>query len=383
MVWDTSASPTASGAAAAAAGRCTAVLRQTEWMTAVAFSPDGHTLASGSVAKELRIWDVAACEAEHAAAVGGSGGTAAIVLSAAAAHTADVTCVAVSPDGGLLATASEDKTVIVWQVGGGDAGLRWRATLEGHFKCVTGVAWAPPGPPGAPPRLASVSDDLTVRIWELLPATPSALALMPNGDNGNNGNNGNGGGGGGGGGTTRRASSGGAPALLARCVATLVGHTDRIRGVAWSPDTAGGGALASGAEDNHVRLWDARSGTCTATLWGHSNYVTCVSYSPADGGSSVTSAAQDHTIRVWDTASHKCVRTLQGHDHYVNALSYSPCGGLLASASCDKSVRLWDHDTGMCVAVLRGHTDTVNSIAFAPLEDEAAGGGGRGAGRGG
>ncbi|GIM11874.1 hypothetical protein Vretimale_15343, partial [Volvox reticuliferus] len=336
-IWDvTSTLAVTSGAATAATAvsvQCTAILRQGEWVTAVNFSPDGRALASGSVAKELRLWDAAACEAEFAAAA-----------TSAIAHTGDVTCVALSPDGMLLATASQDRTVRLYD----SDNAQWLATLTGHDGCVTCVAWAPV-PPQDPststaisllPRLASVSHDLTIRIWDI---------DLGSGD----------------------------AAIKATCSQTLLGHTDRIRSVAWSP--AGDGHLATGAEDNHVCLWKINSGggggggggaggggKCLATLWGHGNYVTSVSYCPADGGRTVTSASQDGTIRVWDTATCQTIRTLRGHDHYVNHVSYTPCGVLLASAACDQTVRLWEHATGKCVAVLSGHTHFVNYVAFEP-----------------
>ncbi|GIL63108.1 hypothetical protein Vafri_17234 [Volvox africanus] len=371
-IWDMAPTLAGGGGAATAMSvQCTAIVRQGEWLTAVSFSPDGRSLASGSVAKELRLWDVAACEAEFAAACKAAkaaaaagdgaigtpgkitqkssktlnstdGGEAAAAAAAAAthavAHTGDVTCVALSPDGTLLATASQDRTVRLYD----SDSAQWLATLAGHDGCVTCVAWAPlpPTPPSTStstsllPRLASVSHDLTIRIWDV-------------------------------------DLGGGDAAVKATCSETLPGHTDRIRSVAWSP--AGDGHLATGAEDNHVCLWKISrggggggGGKCLATLWGHGNYVTCVAYCPADGGRTLTSASEDGTIRVWDTATCQTVRTLRGHDHYVNHVSYTPCGALLASAACDQTVRLWEHATGKCVAVLSGHTHFVNYVAFEP-----------------
>ncbi|KAG2490965.1 hypothetical protein HYH03_010641 [Edaphochlamys debaryana] len=395
-VWDTSVNlaSNASPAAAAAACRATAVLRQTEWMTAVAFSPDCRTLVSGSVAKEIRIWDVQACENEHAASAAQAAAAAAAVAAvlnpaggfpgksgmsglkagltsqkklaaisqkklgfgdddapaagpldgASGFHTADVTCVAVSPDGSLVATASEDHTVHLY-----DAGTaKWRCTIKAHDACVTCVAWAP-HVPGSEPRLASVSHDLTVKVWD--------LELPPK-------------------------NQPGGP-ITAACAATLSGHTDRVRSVAWSP--AADGMLASGAEDNHVRLWDTERQACEATMWGHGNYVTCVAYCPADRGASLASSSQDFTVRIWDTGEHKCLRILHGHDHYINHITYTPCGTRLASAACDQSIKIWEHSSGKCLATLRGHTHFVNCVAFAPVDsagEGADGGGGRG-GRGG
>ncbi|KIX03991.1 uncharacterized protein Z518_07544 [Rhinocladiella mackenziei CBS 650.93] len=237
------------------------------FVNSVAFSPDGTTIASGSGDRLVRIWDAAT-------------GT---QLWELAGHTDPAYCVAFSPNGTTIASGSVDRSVRIWDAATGTQ-LR---KLAGHRDLVSSVAFSPDGT-----TIASGSRDKSVRIWDAATGTP---------------------------------------------LWELTGHKYLVNSVAFSPD---GTTIASGSGDRSVRIWDATTGTQLRGLVGHTDPACCVAFSP--NGTTIASGSVDRSVRIWDAATGTPLRKLAGHRDWVNSVAFSPDGTTIASGSRDQSVRIWN-----------------------------------------
>jgi WD40 repeat protein len=175
--------------------------------------------------------------------------------------------------------------------------------LTGHSQSVQSVVFSPDGT-----RLASCSDDNTVRLWD--------------------------------------AHTGGAIGD------PMVGHTDSVNSVVFSSD---GTHLASCSHDDTVRLWDAHTGGAIGDpMVGHTFSVNSVVFSP--DGTRLASCSFDNTVRLWDARTGGAIGDpMVGHTDSVNSVVFSPDGTRLASYSFDNTVRLWDAHTGGAIGDPIGH----------------------------
>ncbi|NEP35876.1 caspase family protein, partial [Moorena sp. SIO3B2] len=163
-----------------------------------------------------------------------------------------------------------------------------------------------------------------------------------------------------------------------KLIRTLPGHTGPVNSVSFSPN---GKTLASGSNDETIKLWNPKTGKLIRTLIGHDNVVNSVSFSR--DGQTLASSSTDNTIKLWDPKTGKVIRTIHGYDHplwdpktgkvirtlhghtgHVNSVSFSRDGQTLASGSTDNTIKLWDPKTGKEIRTLHGHDNVVNSVSF-------------------
>jgi len=305
----------------------------TDWVRAVALTPDGRFAISGSWDGTLRVWDLESGQS----------------VRTLAGHVHWVTGVAVTPDGTRAISASSDRTLRVWDLESGQS----MRTLEGHKDRVNAVAVTPDGT-----RAVSASSDQTLRVWDLESGrlvrnlkghadVVHAVAITADG---------------------HVAISGSADHTLrvwdlegGQLVRTLVGHMDGVNAVVAMPD---GRRALSASADQTLRLWNLETGQSVRTLEGHTSSVTAVMLMP-DGRRAISGSA-DHTLRTWDLESGRLMRTLEGHTDWVTAVVVPLDGRRAISASADRTLRMWDLERGQSVHQLAGYTDSITALALMP-----------------
>ena len=116
------------------------------------------------------------------------------------------------------------------------------------------------------------------------------------------------------------------------------------------------------ATPSAIILWDAVSENYWKTLGGHSDAITCLSYSP--DGLFVISGSNDSTAVLWDIKNHKEIHRLAGHTNRICAVSFSPDGKKVVTSSYDKTAKIWDVATGNELLTLKGNKSYIVSMAF-------------------
>jgi len=321
---------------------------------AVAISPDGHWLVTGSTDGTARLWDLSASDPAAAP----------VVLRG---HEDGVWAVTISPNGHWLVTGSRDGTARLWDLSAPDPAAT-PVVLRGHEGAISAVAISPDGH-----RLVTGSYDGTARLWDLSTPDPAAAPVVLRGHEGDvlaiaispdghwlvTGS---------GDGTARLWDLSASDPATAPVV--LRGHENWIAAVAISPD---GHWLATGSGDGTARLWDLTASDPAATpvvLDGHENAIGAVAIS-RDGHWLVTGSG-DGTARLWDLSASDPAAApvvLRGHEGPFLAIAISPDGHWLVTGSQDRTARLWDlraSDPAAAPVVLRGHESGIEVVAISP-----------------
>jgi WD40 repeat protein len=259
-------------------------------VTSVAFSADSRTLAAGGLSGGIKLWEVSTGRE----------------LPAPGGHAETVNAVAFGA-GGMLASASNDRTIKLWDTAAG----RLLRTLEGHGGEVHALAFSADGA-----RLASAASNGEIKIWN--------------------------------------ASDG-------RAAHTLGGHTALVRALAFSPD---GHTLASAGYDRSARLWNADGGQMLRTLNGAGAFS---SIAFSRDGLTLLAGNMRGEITYWDAATGQESRRAGAHTDAVNALSFSRDGRWLVSGSEDGSARVWTGDRrGELLATLVSLRESADWLVVAP-----------------
>ncbi|MFI9754594.1 nSTAND1 domain-containing NTPase [Streptomyces collinus] len=279
------------------------------------FSPDGQLLATASYDRTVRLWNVA--DPKRPKPLG----------RPLTGHTSWVSSAVFSPDGRTLASASDDGTIRLWDVTDPEHPRRLGEPLTGHDGTIYLIDFSPDGR-----TLASAGDDRTVRLWNVA--------------------------------DTSRPRAEGEP---------LTGHTAAVRSVAFGPD---GRTLAAGGDDGTIRLWDVsgpgRPEPAGAPLTGHTATVHSVDFSP--DGRTLASGSADGTVHLWNMAGPgrpaAVGAPLTGHTGPVWSVAFSPDGNMLAAASADSTASLWKvgdpEHASQVGGPLAGSSGEMYALGFSP-----------------
>lgn len=148
-------------------------------------------------------------------------------------------------------------------------------------------------------------------------------------------------------------------------VSPQMGHSDDIRAVSFSPD---GKWIASGGNDQTIKLWSAATGQVQRTFHGHRDWIHAISFS-ADG-QRIVSASSDKTLAIWDAETGRMIHRVTADKIKLDSVAFSPDGRFVVSGGADQKVKLWNADTGRLIRTLSGHKGSISSVAFGPDGDK-------------
>ncbi|WP_446342811.1 protein kinase domain-containing protein [Coleofasciculus sp. F4-SAH-05] len=277
----------------------------TDEIRAIAISPDGKTLVSGSYDKTIKLWALRLGKPLHNVT----------------GHSHRVTCVAISPNGQILASGSYDKTIKLWSLSTG----KLLNTLVSRADRVRDIVFSPNG------QILISSGDCEIKLWAV--RTGKLLRILAGNSN-----------------SARHiafnpdshscavGSLNGTLELWnphnGKPLITFTNQSTSITCLEFSPD---GLILASGSS-RAITLWNPQTGKLLRTFAPESPGVAALAFSP---DSQVLASGSGALIELWDTQNGQRLTKLSGHTQPVRSLGFSPHGDILVSAGSDRKIKLW------------------------------------------
>ncbi len=307
----------------------------TDYVQAVAVTPDGSRVVSGSADNTLKVWDLDSGQLLH-------------TLNE---HSARVWAVTITPDGEKIISSSSDNTLKIWDLASGQL----LHTLIGHSHWVKVVTVTPDGE-----RVVSGSRDGTLKVWDLANGQLLhtlrghsdyvwAATVTPDGE--------------------RVVSCSWDNTLKVWHLASgQLLHTLRaysrnfVNAVTITPD---GERVVSGGGFGTLNIWDLASGQLLHTLRGHSTPSDLWAITVTPDGSRVVSGSSDHTLKIWDLASGQLLHTCE-HSRRIAAVKVTPDGLRMVSGSKDKTLKVWELACGKELHTWSGHSDEVTAVTITP-----------------
>jgi WD40 repeat protein len=310
----------------------------TSRVKSVSFNKKGDILASASGDTTVRLWQVKLP-----------------LVTRLQADSQKVFYVSFSPDGQKFASAGQDSTVQIWDKNG-----NWQQSLIGHTQQVSSVDFSPP----KGDKIASSSRDDTVKLWTwqgkqyqlektISRQSPlessSSVSFNPIISNP----------------LLAFADSKGSVKILGIDGSKkneFLAHKREIWTVIFSPT---GDYLATASDDYTAKLWDIK-GKPKTTLEGHDAAVQDISFHPTKN--LLATVSEDKSVKLWNFNG-QLLKNITGHSDQVTSVRFSPDGNTIATASDDRTIKLWNLD-GTLITTLKGHSRVVNTISFNPTNSK-------------
>jgi WD40 repeat protein len=305
------------------------------YINAIAFSPDGKKVISGSADNTLILWDVAS-GIEMRRFIGHLPGY----------TTPMVKCVAFSPDGKQVFSAANDFSLKLWDIASG----KEIYTISNLPEIVCSIAFSPDGKlavstdgnDGA--KLWDVTTGKEIKLFKyaLYGGSNSKAVFSPDGN--------------------YIATTGGMLRLwdvkTGKIVKSYNDYGSSSYSVAFSPD----GKYLLFDSDKDMILSDVNTGEIKKIFKGHTEDVTHVAFS--SDGTKILSGSNDDTIKLWDVLTGKEIRTFTGFSYAIEDIAFSPNNKYMISAS--DVIKLWDISSGKVIRTFARNQNNVSSVAFSP-----------------
>ena len=289
------------------------VLRHDRPVWAVAFAPDGGTLATISGTTTVRLWEPHTGEQ---------------IDQSVNRHTGRALAVAFSRNGATLVTSSNESNILVWDP---HTGRKIGKSRTGHSGAVSAAAISPDGR-----TFATIGGSTKIYLWDALTVeklgevvtghTGHILAMAFSPDSTTLATSGNDG-------TVRLWNA----RTRQQIGETFTNRTGQGTALTFTPD---GGILAT-STGNTARLWGLRDGRFMLDLLGgHTGAVRAMAFSP--DRTMLATGSEDQSVRLWDPRTGQQIgKALTGHTSRIKSVAFSPDGNTLATAGSDGTAQLW------------------------------------------
>ncbi|MDX1487207.1 MAG: serine/threonine-protein kinase [Acidiferrobacterales bacterium] len=271
-----------------------------ERVESLAFLLHGKLLASASADGVVKVWNVEAGTLTHAFDASNNA----------------IGVLAVSPDGHWLALAGNDNKIKLWNASAGSTANE----LNGHTGSIRQMVFSPDGR-----TLASVSRDQSVILWDV---------------------------------------------ISGQLIHHLRGYEHEILTVAFGPN---GRRIATGDAAGEIRYWKTGTGKLAGYFQAHDDRITALAFSP--DGKWLASGGADSFLKLWDTGLERDDRVLKGVPYAVQALSFTPDSEWLVAAGTSDAIKIWNVKSGEVAHQLYGRNNNIYALALSADGNLLAAGG--------